>query len=53
MNYFAMLEYKEHLKERNKFPEIAEHLTPCEHCGEFMLLDFDICPICGHQQSVD
>lgn len=28
-------------------------LKPCECCGKFLLLDFEICPICGHQQNVE
>ena len=30
-----------------------KYLNPCEKCKSFMLMDFEICPLCYHQQKVD
>lgn len=47
--------YKQYMEQRNKqfTKEGTKFLKPCESCGKFLLLDFDICPLCNHQQSVD
>lgn len=49
---------RKYLKEMSKRNESLpknekKFLKPCEKCHNFPLLDFDICPMCNHQQSVD
>ena len=46
-------DYASELEARNADTSLRKYLKPCEKCGRFKLLDFDICPICGHQQAVD
>lgn len=55
MNKKVQSKYKKHLEQRNKRLTKVEtkFLKPCECCGKFLLLDFDICPLCNHQQGVD
>ena len=47
--------YKRELEEqhRNLDAKTKTFLKPCEKCRKFLLLDFEICPLCKHQQNVD
>lgn len=47
--------YKRELERchRNLDAKTKAFLKPCEKCGKFLLLDFEICPLCKHQQNVD
>lgn len=49
------VEYAKELVNGHK--QLTKHqktfLKPCEKCGKFLLMDFEICPVCNHQQCVD